>query len=613
MVVGDVAITGLTKSMDALSSNIKAALDFADKAQKASLALGQTYEDTRVQLGGTMEGLRGDINQRFGAAIAGMEAGLQGNTAGLAKLINQQQLTGTSFAKTAGAVAQLEGSLQLSRDQTNNLTNSLISTGNEYQISTDKLVDAIDALKATFPAQALAGMGDKVVGAVASLQAELGPQFGSQLQSVMGMIMDTSMQGYENLVKLGLGDVRERLSAARDEVEAAQILKEAFATGSDTFKRFAGSPDSFFAQMGIAAEHLGDQAILFTTVADNLGKRVKKENDEAADFGKTLANLKVEVMVPFQEAFSLAYPFLLEAMDTFSAIANTVGERFKAFAESLGGDKGAADAMKTFKLAVLDFAVMALGKLEGTFNFVKVLITETVPMIFTKFSDGVKSFFQMGGPFDKLKVALLTLAEGAAGAGRLLGNDAAADLESELMLKRITLQGRIHGIEKAAAESEEAAERIRRIYRLKDTGMDLTQAIAAVDASPQGEKGIGDMLRDAADLSFGENAKRSPMYAELKAMRTAIEEDKNLRGEANSELRKLNKTNEEMNNKMPEPTSRSVHLDETADILGRSIEAILGIGADTVSAEMLEEIKIGNQIAAATASNRPSAIIATNS
>ncbi len=50
--------------------------------KKASLALGQTYEQTRDSLGGTMEGLRGDINQRFSAAIAGMEAGLQGNTAG---------------------------------------------------------------------------------------------------------------------------------------------------------------------------------------------------------------------------------------------------------------------------------------------------------------------------------------------------------------------------------------------------------------------------------------------------------------------------------------------------------------------------------------------------
>ena len=74
--ITDVALTGLTKSMDALTTQLRAAMDFADKAQRASLALGQTYDDTRTQLGGTMEGLRGDINQRFGAAMAGAGAGI---------------------------------------------------------------------------------------------------------------------------------------------------------------------------------------------------------------------------------------------------------------------------------------------------------------------------------------------------------------------------------------------------------------------------------------------------------------------------------------------------------------------------------------------------------
>ena len=91
--IGDAAMGPLIGAMGALKDQIKAAMAFADNAQKASLALGQTYEQTRDSLGSSMEGLRGDINQRFGAAIAGMEAGLQGNTAGVAKLINQVLLT----------------------------------------------------------------------------------------------------------------------------------------------------------------------------------------------------------------------------------------------------------------------------------------------------------------------------------------------------------------------------------------------------------------------------------------------------------------------------------------------------------------------------------------
>ena len=59
MVVSDVVLGGLTKAMEGLTSQIKGAMDFAMKAEKASLALGMTFEQTNDQLGGTMEGLRG--------------------------------------------------------------------------------------------------------------------------------------------------------------------------------------------------------------------------------------------------------------------------------------------------------------------------------------------------------------------------------------------------------------------------------------------------------------------------------------------------------------------------------------------------------------------------
>ena len=149
-----------------------------------------------------------------------MEAGLQGNTARVAKLINQQQLTGTAFKATAAAMASLEAGMNLSRTDTNALAESLIETGAEYGVSTDKLVGAIDALKETFPAQKLSGMGKDVMGAVAGLQAELGPSLAGPLNKVMKSVMDTSEEGFATLTKLGLGGVREQLSAAKSESEA---------------------------------------------------------------------------------------------------------------------------------------------------------------------------------------------------------------------------------------------------------------------------------------------------------------------------------------------------------------------------------------------------------
>ncbi|MAO21671.1 MAG: hypothetical protein CMJ25_13045, partial [Phycisphaerae bacterium] len=310
MVVSDVALGGLSKAMEGLTSQLKSSMEFAMRADKASAALGMTFEQTNDQLGGTMEGLRGDMNQRFAGAIAGMEAGLQGNTQGIARLVNQQRLTGTASAGTAKAMATLEAQLGLSRDQTNKLSNSLIETGAEWQISTDKLVGAVTSLEASFPAQAMAGMGDKVTGAMVELTAQLPQGMHKQLNSVMNMVMDTSMEGFERLAKLNIGGVREQLSAAKNSEEAAQILQEAFKTASSEFNKIGGGAESFYASLGVAAETFGPAAINFTTVSEAFGTRVKQEGSDAEAFGNQLGVIKDEIMIPLQEMLKEFFPII---------------------------------------------------------------------------------------------------------------------------------------------------------------------------------------------------------------------------------------------------------------------------------------------------------------
>ena len=535
--IGDAAMGPLVGAMGALKDQIKAAMAFADNAQKASLALGQTYEQTRDSLGGSMEGLRGDINQKFGAAIAGMEAGLQGNTAGVAKLINQQQLTGTAYQATAKAFAGLEAGMNLSRDDTNALSESLISTGAEYGTSTDKLVAAIDALKETFPAQKLAGMGKDVMGAVASLQSELGDQLAGPLNKVMKQVMDTSEEGFATL---------------------------AFITASDTFKMHTAGSDTFFRKVGIASENLGRGAIDFTTVADAFGDRTRLEIDQSADFGKTLSNLKSEVMVPFQEGLAVAYPFLLEAMDVISAVANTVGERFKKFAESLGGDSGAAATMKKFKLAVIDFSINALTKIEDTFGSMK---------------ERIRIIFQAGGTFDKFKHAVLMITAAVLLAADHLGA----------------------GTEEIARNMHDSALNLKRDIDFQgsaDKGI-ISQAMAQAAIAHRRETGSMqgfDFTKDFASKESPINKGLSSMLTQLNNIRSNIENDVALRTKANDSAAETAKSTADINNKTPEIATKSEFLGETANMLSESIENILGIGRDTTSEEMLEELKAANMI-----------------
>ena len=578
---GDAARAPLIKAMDALKNQIQIAIGFADNAQKASLALGQTYSQTRDSLGSTMQGLRGDLNQKFSAGIAGMEAGLQGNTAGVAKLINQQQLTGTAHRATAKAMAGLESGMNLSRQDTNLLSDSLVNTGAEWQISTDKLVGAIDALKETFPAQKLAGMGANVMEAVTLLQAELGPSLADPLNTVMKILFDSSQEGMATINKLGLAGVREQLSSDQSTRESLSILRDAIGTGSDTFKRFTVGSNKNFRLVGVAGEILSQGAIHFTTLMDAFGDRVKNE-DPARDFGLTLDNLKREALVPFQEGLTLAYPFLVKLADVLSGVANIIGQKFLAFTEGLG-DGG--EALKNLQLAIIDFSVMAIGNLKSTFAFIGVLITDGVPYVIDKVQGAFYELYRDGGVLTQLRSSVHTLmaAINEASTWFLTGDsdDAAVNRARKHSLKAQALDEEIYNERKNTYENMKAG-----LVGSKDT------------TSP-----LGMIIKKAADAQTAA-LKNDPTIKALNKARESIVDGNGFARETNDILDKANKNLDDMNDKTPEPETNRF-LGDTASMLSENLESILGIGADTTSSEMLEELRIANEQRAAQEASSP--------
>ena len=526
----------LITAVDALKNTMRESMAFADNAQKASLALGQTFQDTNTSLGGTIEGLRGDMNERFAAAVAGMEAGLQGNTAGIARLVNQQRLTGTQSANTAKAFAGMEAALGLSREQTNNLASTLIQTGAEYQISTDNLVGALDALKASFPAQALAGMGDKVQGAMVQLQAELGPQMAGPLSNVMKMVMDTSMEGYEKLTMLGIGDVRERLSAAQSATEAQEILKQAMVTASDNFKGVAGDASEGFHQIGIATELFGQNAIDFTTVTANFGVRVKKENAEADKFAQTLSTLRSEILQPFAQAmeeniFPIFQRVVIGIAQWLRIALNTLDPAIKWVTDMFNklGD------LFEDQSSVIAWAVH-LG-ITTPFNLVKIAISV--------FINGLDSIY----------LAFLGVVKGLAKA-----------------IDEIPFTDMGDTIKGVSKEMGKVTDRIT--DRVKDQ-MDLA----------------GNIFRDPKEALKELMDDDDPNKAGNRLMNGIIEGlERNF--QMNTETAKNTKA---IDDKTPDLiVTQPKFLDETAAMLGESIEGILGVGRDTTAEDMLEELRVAN-------------------
>mgnify|MGYP003124291796 CR=1 FL=1 len=572
MVVSDVALGGLSKAMEGLTSQLKSSMEFAMRADKASAALGMTFEQTNDQLGGTMEGLRGDMNQRFAGAIAGMEAGLQGNTQGIARLVNQQRLTGTASAGTAKAMATLEAQLGLSRDQTNKLSNSLIETGAEWQISTDKLVGAVTSLEASFPAQAMAGMGDKVTGAMVELTAQLPQGMHKQLNSVMNMVMDTSMEGFERLAKLNIGGVREQLSAAKNSEEAAQILQEAFKTASSEFNKIGGGAESFYASLGVAAETFGPAAINFTTVSEAFGTRVKQEGADAEAFGNQLGVIKDEIMIPLQEMLKEFFPIIKGVGILIGTVLrNGITIVVDAFAKmfiKMGGFSGVIDTVKK-----------TISGIRSKFKLIKDI---TIPLLIG---------------------ALATLTAMAVGLGvalfpiiwpfLLFGTIIAAMVAGFKALKEKTqILEKVTGFLSEAFQTfknglGELLIKLGDMYGVPDKLADWGRALQESAATVRKNKEVAQSAKDQKDAI--DNMNHSELMGELGKTLKVNKEEMGLTEKIKDSTEKTAR------NTTIDIKTNPEFLDQTANMLGRSMESILGINKDNSAAKIVEELRALNE------------------
>jgi len=606
--ISDIALAGLTKSMDALKGSIESAFSFAQRAEKSSLALGMSFGQASDQLGGQMRGLRGDLNERFAGAIAGLEAGLQGNTAGIGRLINQQRLTGTASAQTAAAFAKMEMTMGLSREATNKLASDMVEMGAEFQISTDNLVGAINMMAESFPAQKLAGMGAEVNAAVAGLQAELGPAMSGPLNNVMKMIMDTSMEGYEKLTKLGIGGVREQLAAAKSQEEAQMILKNAIATASNNFKSVVGDASQGFFQVGVAADIFGKSAIDLTTIQDAFGQRVKVEGEQTADFGNQLSVMKDEILLPLQEAFLEFFPIIKNVASIIStnlreAVQGLVIQGMTLYLR-FGGLQGIVEKAKekfaelkeyftkTLIPAVMKFkdvALVGLGIAIGllTIKFTIMTITAVLPLI-TAFGGLLLAVFPVAAPFIAIAAivgGLVLLFTDFDGVISFIKNTLIdfASFVGSMIAKLGDKLGIFGGTVESIGESiQGAAESLR--DKPAETFADGTTGATKTDAAAKN-----------AEAAKAAAEKKKTDEEILKAFSDQMELDQKAFG-FNEQTAK---NTDEINKKTPEIETAPQFLDETANMLGRSIEGILGIGADTTSQEMLEELKIANEQRAA--------------
>jgi hypothetical protein len=400
MVVAAVAAEGLITAMNSLTNAFKEGFAFTDRAQKASLSLGMTFDTAQDKLGASMDGLRGSMEQRFAAAMMTLEAGMRGNTAGVAKLINQQQLTGTATAGTAKAFASLERVMGMNNEQMNSLASNLVATGNAYGVSTDVLVNAINKLDDKMTQFKILGT-EAIPGAVAALTAQLGKPFEGRVNQIANLLFDTGAEALRKQAQLGLTGFREQIQAAGNDQQAVQaILAEAIQTASDGVLNFIGGVGATTESVDSLKRTVGDVGLEFVAVADAYRTSSQIQNEASVSYADTVATQKAEVFLPLQKVaadlYTASFPAIKAGLALLTKGVETVAGWFDKFYLKVGGVNGIMESMKNAFQDVksafqstFEFFGISMNDVITVFDVLWEAITDIVYNPFMMFKAGI--------------------------------------------------------------------------------------------------------------------------------------------------------------------------------------------------------------------------------
>ena len=354
-------VAGLKVAADKLIDTLNKSIAYAEAGQKASLALGLSLTQSRDMLGPSIEGLRGSIDKQMGIGLVGMAAGLKGNTNSVSKLMNQQQLTGQQYVATAKIFAQVQEKLGLTNPALNRLASSVLDSSYSYGVHSELLTRAIGNLSQHLTKANFAGFNETLVGAMANLQAKLGPEFDDSLKMAMGQIMDTSQEAWSQLTLLGVGNLREQMMQAKTVDQMTNILETGFKKMSTTAGEFGQGVKGLFSFMGAVEDMAGRGGMEAKIIGDKLKKNIDEVAIQNRSVFKTLSTFSDEALSPLVDLFAnTLYPIVLDLSQAFSGIFKILSEKFKGWIEGFITD----DRIRSMQESILNFSITAVDTLQ---------------------------------------------------------------------------------------------------------------------------------------------------------------------------------------------------------------------------------------------------------
>ena len=292
--------TAIYKATDVLQQSVDAVAD----SQKASAALGRTFDLGKSELGASIKKLDGTISQRLSIAFEALNQGVNLNSTQVLKLAEFQKITNQDSKKTLQLFATLEKQLNFSTDASELLAVTLVESSKEYGISTEYLVASLaDFINANKEILNITKLAEPVTQAMAQVQAQLGPGLSKELNKFLGVLYSAGSENLSVINNLGLASIRQQIAFAQTAEEQQRLQLEAITIAGQRITSFSDQYGSSLTAAGDAMKaQFGDLAgvakSLFDELADS-GDRVVRTDKLLFDINQKI----LKVLDPLKELF----------------------------------------------------------------------------------------------------------------------------------------------------------------------------------------------------------------------------------------------------------------------------------------------------------------------
>lgn len=348
------------KGVTAAIKGLKSGLDFFDKNQREALKVGSNTATVQARLGDSINQLNGSIDRRLTTSITTLGAGLDGNILGVNRLINEQNILGQNFKRTASIFGKLEATAGLNNFQLGVLGENLLATSKAYGISTEALVDSIDGLSDNFTQLSVRGVAGPFADAVSQLTAQFGVNFQQPLQRIVGLLTGADLGNLPELAALGITGIFDRVDSIKTTEDAMNLLLNSITIAGNRFDQLSKESGIGIAGITGAVGKAGlDFSILNRQISEGLNSATNNLDDTSTMFSTALE----AVLNPLKNIFIQAAPALAN-------LAKQLNEQVKALTES----KTLDEALKTVSIKIVEFIEFFGNGLYRLLRFVDGLI-----------------------------------------------------------------------------------------------------------------------------------------------------------------------------------------------------------------------------------------------